>query len=203
VFGPLAGGHDPYTGAALKAPYPAVVIVSGSIQSSAEFYLWLAQDLAERGYVVLTFDVQGQGASETLPHQGQLPSCCTGVPSEQAANFLDGTEDAIGFFLSASNPLAGLVDHSPDRATVTPGRTTRLAIIGHSTGAVTVSYLQGVDQRVETAVALDKLTATPASITEDGALLGSLPGPVRPVVPALALQAEYGFAPQPYWLADC
>ena len=79
-------------------------------------YWWLAQDLAERGYVVLTYDVQGQGTSETLPHAApveDLPYCdlaaapkpgeqspCPGVPSQQTANFVYGTEDAIDFFLS-------------------------------------------------------------------------------------------------------
>jgi hypothetical protein len=76
-------------------------------------------------------------------------------------------------------------------------------VIGHSTGAVTVSYLQGVDPRIEVGVALDKVTATPAAISDDQAELGSLPGPVVPRVPTLGVQAEYGFEPQPYFLANC
>ena len=44
-------------------PYPGVVITTGSVQGSERMYWWLAQDLAERGYVVLTYDVQGQGTS--------------------------------------------------------------------------------------------------------------------------------------------
>src|SRR3954452_12313076 len=72
VFAPLPGAKDPYTGAALKPPYPGVVITTGSVQGSERMYFWLAQDLAERGYVVLTYDVQGQGRSETLPHQGPI-----------------------------------------------------------------------------------------------------------------------------------
>src|SRR4051795_8288460 len=66
VFAPLPGAHDPYTGKALKAPYPGVVITTGSVQGSERMYWWLAQDLAERGYVVMTYDVQGQGRSETF-----------------------------------------------------------------------------------------------------------------------------------------
>ena len=236
VFAPLPGAHDPYTGVALHGPYPGVVIVTGSIQASAGNYAWLAEDLAERGYVVMTFDVQGQGSSETLPHQGQdpnLPSCnpvgpqgagqvtsCDGVPSEQNQNFVDSTENAISFFLStpsapyanpdagtlkvnAYNPLWALFNRSHYTASYTPGRTTRLALIGHSTGAVIASYLQGVDPRIETVVTLDKLTATPNAIADDQAELGSLPGPVVPKVPALAVQSEYGFEPQPYFEANC
>jgi hypothetical protein len=78
LFSPLAQARDPYTGLRLVPPYPSVVIVTGSIQASAGVYRWLAEDLAERGYVVLTFDVQGQGQSETTAHNGTLD----GVPSE-------------------------------------------------------------------------------------------------------------------------
>ncbi len=234
LFAPLPGARDPYTGAALPSTMPGVVIVTGSLQASANMYSWLAEDLAERGYLVLTFDVQGQGRSGTLPHQGPdpaLPGCgtsvpageatpCSGVPSEQQQSFDGDAEDAIDFFLStpsspyantadgsssldAYNPLWQLFDRTPDPATLTPGRTTRLALIGHSTGAVTVSYLQGVDPRVEAAVAFDKITATANAISDDEALLGALPGPVVPVVPTLGIQSEYGFEPQPYWEASC
>ena len=39
-------------------------------------------------------------------------------------------------------PAAGRLRPLPRHATVTPGRTTRLAVIGHSLGALAVSYLQ-------------------------------------------------------------
>ncbi|MHB1853685.1 MAG: alpha/beta fold hydrolase [Acidimicrobiales bacterium] len=233
LFAPLAHARDPYTHLPIAYPLPGVVITTGSIQASAGVYSWLAEDLAERGYLVLTFDVQGQGTSETFPHQGPdagLPGCgssattgqataCAGVPSEQQMNFDEDTEDAITFLLSspahpypktptaapvaAYNPWWQFFDHSPDRHTATPGRTTRVALIGHSTGAVTTSYLQGVDPRIEAAVALDKITATPGAISDDQAELGSLPGPVVPKVPILGMQSEYGFEPQPYWEASC
>ena len=63
------GARDPYTGTVLRGPFPGVVITEGSVQGSEGMYRWLAQDLAERGYVVLTYDVQGQGGGETLPHE--------------------------------------------------------------------------------------------------------------------------------------
>jgi hypothetical protein len=68
-----------------------------------------------------------------------------------------------------------------------------VAIIGHSLGAAAVSYVQGVDPRVETVVALDKLSST-GSFAQDQK--------VTPVVPALAVQSEYGFNVQPYWMAN-
>ena len=45
------------------------MITEGSVQGSEGMYRWLAEDLAERGYVALTYDVQGQGGGETLPHE--------------------------------------------------------------------------------------------------------------------------------------
>ncbi|WP_183408098.1 alpha/beta fold hydrolase [Nocardioides pocheonensis] len=212
VYAPLAGATDPYTGARLTGPFPGVVITPGSVQGSEGMYTWLAEDLAERGYVVLTFDVQGEGTSETLPHTtgGVFPFCnpfaapvdgnvlgCPGVPFQQLANFTTGTEDALDFFLSPADPYAALLDRSPDRAGVTPGRTTRIALIGHSMGAFAVSKLQATDPRVETVVALDKLA---------GPSFPALPGAGdnadnRPVVPALAVQSEYGFTVAPYPLS--
>ena len=200
------------------------------MQGSEGMYEWLAQDLAERGYVVLTYDVQGQGTSETFPHQGSpidqdaLPFCnpfatpgdgemsgCPGVPSQQLSNFVVGTGTrstsspppparhyrnprAAGADVTAFNPYWRLFDRSPDPHPATPGRTTRIAIIGHSMGAAAVSKVQGTDRRVAAVVALDKLTG-PGS---DGPLDGT--GNV-PVVPALAVQSEYGFTVSPWFLS--
>jgi dienelactone hydrolase len=212
VYAPRHGATDPYTGQPLTGPYPGVVITPGSIQGSEGMYVWLAQDLAERGYVVLTYDVQGEGTSETLPHTtgSAFPFCnpfaepvdgnvsgCPGVPFQQLANFTTGTEDALDWFLSPSNPYAGQLDRSPDLQTVTPGRTTRIAVVGHSMGAFAVSKLQATDERIEAVVALDKL-AGPSSPALPGA--GSN-ADNRPVVPALAIQSEYGFTVTPYFLS--
>lgn len=226
VYRPARRATDPYTGKKIRGPYPGVVITTGSVQGSEAMYEWLAQDLAERGYVVLTYDVQGQGDSETLPHESgeQFPFCdptaepregettgCPGVPSQQLSNFVVGTRNAIDFFMSTPekpyanpgsagvevdghNPFWKSFDRSRDPRTDTPGRHTRLAIVGHSMGASAVSKVQGTDRRVMAVVALDKLTGPDSS----GALDGS--GNV-PVVPALALQAEYGFAVTPYTMS--
>ena len=228
VYRPRPGARDPYTHRRLRGPFPGVVITPGSVQGSEGMYVWLAQDLAERGYTVLTFDVQGQGRSETLPHDGPvsaLPFCnpfaeprdgesygCPGVPFQQLSNFVVGTEDALDFFTATPrkpyrnprsagarvdrfNPYWRSFDRSRDRRTATRGRTTRLAIIGHSMGARAVSQVQGTDRRVATVVALDKLAGR-------GSFASSVAGnPTRPRVPALAVQSEYGFTVAPYTLA--
>lgn len=220
VHAPLPRARDPYTGKRLRGPFPGVVITTGSVQGSERMYTWLAQDLAERGYVVLTYDVQGQGTSETFPHENEqfsaLPFCnpfsepkdqeafgCPGVPAQQPSNFVHGTTDALSYFLStprrryrgAFNPYWGLFDRRKDRRTATRGRTTRVAIVGHSLGAFAISYVQGVDRRVQTAVALDKLSGS-----EGGGTRGAETPPVKPRVPALAVQSEYGFTVNPYFL---
>ncbi|WP_081682835.1 alpha/beta hydrolase [Marmoricola sp. URHB0036] len=228
VYRPKPGARDPYTGEVLRGPFPGVVITEGSVQGSEGMYRWLAQDLAERGYVVLTYDVQGQGGGETLPHapvpggeSNALPFCnpfatpqdgeqfgCPGTPAQQLSNFVVGTEDALSFFtstpsqhyanprsegaqVSAFNPYWQQFDRSVDTRTVTPGRTTRIAIIGHSMGAAAVSKVQGTDKRVEAVVALDKLTGPGSSGPLDGS--GN-----KPVVPGLGMQSEYGFTVSPY-----
>ena len=228
VYRPRPGARDPYTGEVLRGPFPGAVITEGSVQGSEGMYRWLAEDLAERGYVVLTYDVQGQGGGETLPHEpvpggtsNALPFCnpfatpqageaygCPGAPAQQLSNFVVGTQDALSFFtstpshhyanprsegaqVSAFNPYWQSFDSTPDRRTATPGRTSRIAIIGHSMGAAAVSKVQGTDRRVATVVALDKLTGPGASGPLDGS--GN-----KPVVPALALQSEYGFTVSPY-----
>lgn len=222
VYGPPPGARDPYTDRELRPPFPAVVITTGSIQGSQGMYTWLAHDLAERGYIVLTYDVQGQGTSELLPHEAphpDLPFCnplaepepgeltgCPGVPFQQGANFVKGTEDALDFMLATPerayenpqagsarvddfNPLWRRIDRRRDPDPLTPGRDRRVAIVGHSLGAAAVSHVQGTDERVMAAVALDKLG--------NGGMFGL---EVEPQVPALAVQSEYGFNVAPYWM---
>lgn len=226
VYRPKKNARDPYTGRKLKGPFPGVVFTEGSVQGAEGMYEWLAQDLAERGYVVLTYDVQGQGQSETLPHQNNnaLPFCnpfaepqddemlgCPGVPSQQLSNFVVGTRDALSFFTSTPqrgyrnpgsagasvnrfNPYWRQFDRSRDRRTATPGRNKRIALIGHSLGAAAISKVQGIDKRVAAVVALDKLAGAATTGPIDGT--GN-----RPVVPALAVQSEYGFTVSPWFLS--
>ena len=133
---------------------------------------------------------------------------CPGTPAQQLSNFVVGTEDALSFFTSTPskhyanprsegakvsdfNPYWQSFDRTADRRTATPGRTTKIAIIGHSMGAAAVSKVQGTDKRVAAVVALDKLTGPGASGPLDG-------NGNKPVVPGLGLQSEYGFTVSPY-----
>ena len=83
-----------------KGGYPGVVITDGSVQAYEELYFWAAEDLAEAGYMVMTYDVQGQGDSDLLPAGLPGPDDCSGVPYQQNYNFFQGAEDSLSFFLS-------------------------------------------------------------------------------------------------------
>src|SRR4029077_1378861 len=83
---------------------PGIVITTGSVQAPETMYWGLAATLAKHGYVVLTYDVQGQGRSDTL---GEAPDQQEGVPSQAGEPFYDGTEDGLDFLLSTpSQPYA-------------------------------------------------------------------------------------------------
>jgi dienelactone hydrolase len=199
VWAPKLPFADPVTGTATTGPLPGVVITTGSIQGFEEMYLWAAQGLAEAGYVVMTYDVQGQGQSETFGHQpdGSLwcnQDGCPGVPFQQAANFFEGTEEALVWFLSDRNPLRGLVDDA------------RLGLAGHSLGATAVSQVgnrevpvpddvfaaMGVepfDIDIDAVIGWDN-----ASVPETDAVTGQ---PLAPRVPTMGQNAEYFFNTTP------
>lgn len=74
----------------------------------------------------MTYDVQGQGYSETFGHRPDGPLWCDaeecpGVPFQQDANFFEGTEDALDWFVSDANPLRGLLDASADASAIGAG----------------------------------------------------------------------------------
>ena len=123
--------------------------------------------------MVLTFDPQGQGQSDTF---GESPDQNEGVPAQTDGRpFYDGTEDAINFFLSTPGaPVRAGAElqhgHQPRgqaaRRASRPGSTrpttrsgscsTRceLGLAGHSYGAAGVSYIAQWDPRVKAVVAL-------------------------------------------------
>jgi dienelactone hydrolase len=196
---------------------PGIVLTTGSVQAPEELYWGQAATLAKHGYVVLTYDVQGQGASDTL---GESPDEFEGVPSQAGQPFYDGTEDALDFLLSgtrdpyvprpsctsgtvhsakqerrvaegfnaAFNPLNDLVDES------------RIGIVGHSLGAAAVSFVGQRDPRVDAIVAWDDLG------TPDGGNFGvpecaSAPDTrTTPAItkPAVGISNDYGIAPTPF-----
>lgn len=169
--------------------YPGVVITDGSVQAYEELYYWAAQDLAAAGYMVLTYDVQGQGDSSLFGQD--CPGACTGVPYQQNVNFYQGAEDSLSFLLStpedpfggAFNPYARDLD------------TTRIGLAGHSLGAAAVSVVGQCDNRVTTLVAWDNLRRIANC---DGVTIPERYRTRKLInVPALAVTNDYGFTTQP------
>jgi dienelactone hydrolase len=208
------------------AKRPGVVITNGSVQADEQMYWYAAQALAKAGYVVLTFDPQGQGQSDTL---GVGKDLLEGVPAQTDGRpFYDGTEDAINFFLSTPakpyEPVpsctSGTSHANKQRARVAAGFDAaynpfwqlldrdELGLAGHSYGAAGVSYIAQWDPRVGAVVAWDNLGGP-------GPQAGSVPGqkgslgekgcPADPSArttvpitkPGLGISADYGLPPLP------
>ncbi|HEY1595199.1 MAG TPA: hypothetical protein VGF74_07375 [Thermoleophilaceae bacterium] len=206
------------------AKRPGIVITNGSVQADEQLYWYAAQALAKDGYVVLTFDPQGQGQSDTV---GEAPDRGEGTPAQTDGRpFFDGTEDAIDFFLSnPSHPYepvpscysgtshaakqtrraaAGLdAAYNPFWKLLDPSR---LGIAGHSYGAAGVSYIGQWDPRVKAIVAWDNLakpdpnasTGASGGGPEEKGCVDSSQRTVPPVTkPALGMSADYFIPPEP------
>ncbi len=184
-------------GAAPGDDLPGVVIETGSVQAPETLYWWFAQTLVRNGYVVMTYDVRGQGRSDNRDADGNPGS---NLDSDVFATdlvdsielFLSTPDDPYpnelsraGVTLATHNPFWDVVDHD------------RLGIVGHSLGATGVSVVQGMDpwpgrvldeNPVDVAVAWDNLSAS-----------GSLAGvSVTPRVPTMGQSADYGLTPTPF-----
>ena len=197
---------------------PGVVLTTGSVQAPEELYWTAAQALAKAGYVVLTWDVQGQGFSDT---NGEGVDRNEGVPSQAGQPFFDQTEDALDFFFStAANPYVprtscstGTSHDDKQRARLADGKasahnpfasildSSRVGIFGHSLGAGAVSYIGQIDPRVKAIVAYDDLRAQPATGAKAPftCASGSSPRPAKPAqgTPALGISNDYGIVPMP------
>jgi len=194
--------------ASVKGPYPSVVITTGSIQGYQQMYFWAAEGLAEAGYMVMTYDVQGQGNSDTLPAtctptaaELQSQQLCAGVPFQQSYNFYQGAEDALNWFLSTpaapySSPAVSGDSYNPDYADVD---TAEVGIAGHSLGASAVSELGQCDPRVKAVVAWDNLATTsgPCASQIPAGLPSTAPVDPTNTTPALGINSEYFFNPEP------
>lgn len=129
--------------------FPGVIFTTGGSHAYRHLYSWVGEGLAEHGYVVLLYDVPGQGGSESfgtgpmgLPYPG--PVCNPGpVPSPCTYIFESAVKDSLDYFMSANNPLAGSIDSS------------KIGLMGHSIGAAYATNIGEADPRVKAIVNLD------------------------------------------------
>ena len=195
---------------------PGIVITTGSIQATEGMYQWLAQILARAGYEVFTFDVQGQGESEGFGHApGDKTPNTNGFPAQQQSVFVDGTIDAMRFFLSTpSSPYTPVGWSAADVAAAQAGRGPgeqldfvnpgygvldgkNLGIAGHSLGATAVSVVQQCSDKGQLWRTVPDCHGQSYPIRT---VIGfdALSGSVTPVVPGMDQEADgYFLNPQP------
>ncbi len=206
------------------AKRPAIVITTGSVQAPETLYWGQAATLAKHGYIVFTYDVQGQGRSDVL---GETPDTTEGVPSQAGQPFYDGTEDALDFLLSTpSEPYVPRLScgnanggtgtsHAPkqDRrvedslnAGFNPLHDlvdeSRIGIAGHSLGASAVSYVGQIDPRVDAITAWDNLRPPGDGGAFDApgcpSTPDSRPATISLTKPAMGISNDYGITQTPY-----
>ena len=114
-----------------KDPLPGVVY-SGGVLSAEPMYYWFAETMARAGYLVLTYDVSGQGRSE----------------GSSTGNAPEDLEDALDFFFSDRMPFADRLDPK------------RVGTAGHSMGAGAVQTVGPNGGRVKAISAQSDLRAT-------------------------------------------
>jgi dienelactone hydrolase len=135
----------------LDAPLPGVVY-SGGVISAQPMYYWFAQEMARNGYVVMTYDVSGQGRSE-------------GTSTGDAVADLRA---ALDFFVSDRNPLHRMLDRD------------RIGTAGHSMGAGAVQTVADHCGVVKAISAQSDLRATyPTSAAPEWACGPRRPVPVQ------------------------
>lgn len=166
---------------AAEGVFPVVSITPGSVQATEADYYWAGYALSEAGYLVLTFDAQGQGSSGTFGNEDLGPAerpTTDGVPFQQDPNFLAATVDAAEFVLATPakkhsrafandgangidvvNPYWRQVEYLEDG-------NANLGLAGHSYGARGVTFAQDPARNVTNVdhiraiVAWDNLEAT-------------------------------------------
>ncbi|HWI06021.1 MAG TPA: hypothetical protein VNT54_00720 [Solirubrobacteraceae bacterium] len=162
---------------------PGVILSVGDFQEPETALQWAAVTLAKHGYLVLTWDPQGHGESETFGEgehatrhvvEQQLGDLAPD-PSAVTADAVEQLQSALDYFTSEANPLRPLLDLD------------EIGLAGHSRGGVSSSLVAHRDERIDAVVGWDNVTL--------GGEMRQNPGdttsPVAPRVPLLGISADY------------
>ncbi|MDD5503126.1 MAG: alpha/beta fold hydrolase, partial [Candidatus Thermoplasmatota archaeon] len=125
----LPAGYD--INSPLSDRLPLLVFCQGVATNKEQYYGW-AQYMAKNNYIVYTFDVSGQGASE-------------GAGADTWAFRVNDTVDAITYMLYDS-PVKHCIDSQ------------KIGTFGHSMGGINVLEHQAVDDRVKAVVSAAPIT---------------------------------------------
>jgi hypothetical protein len=161
--------------------YPGVVITEGAAAPAALFY-WAAEGLAQYGYMVLTFDVGGQGQSDS-----------------DAGGTIQSTEDALNYFLSTpSQPHYGASGvqslYNPYWQSLDASK---IGQAGHSGGSIAGSWVGQCDSRVKTIVAWDDLLVVTPSQCAANVTVPAAYQATALHAPGLAITPDYFLTTQP------
>jgi hypothetical protein len=224
--GALISGHlwAPLPGRGRSAHrMPGVVIVNGDL-APEPIYWYAAQAIARSGYVVMTFDPQGHGASDTfgagtdrLRHVAtQQAAGSDGIERPADQDAAEQTRDALRFLLSGpTRPYLPKRTPGHARPADSPGRIKQrdLASAGNAdrydplrglldpTRIGLAGHSRGADA-VSIVGSRDRRIG--AIVAWDNLLSETAPDPaghsqkLRPQTPALGMSADYYENPQPY-----
>jgi len=185
------------------------------MQATEQMYWWAAQVLAKAGYVVVTFDAQNQGRSDTF---GEGEDRFDGVPTQATlTTFFDHTQDTLDFALSRPDKAfcprksrSGTSHCGKQRQRVREGTATahnpmwrlvdrhRVGLAGHSYGADGASWIGQQDRRVDAVVGWDNLCNPTEDPESPAACRTSGQGSPPPRVPSLGISGDYPGTPSPY-----
>jgi hypothetical protein len=196
-------------GSEAPGPRPGIVITTGGL-ASEQTYWWAAQALAEAGYVVMTYDVQNQGSSETFarPPGEPLPTAEGSEAFQDNMNFQRAKIDALRFFLSTGDEPYVPLGWSADDVEAATNRGERLdfvnpawgvldrehiGIAGHSNGAFASTVVQQCSDEAELWRELEICGGRSYPIRGVVAWdrLQSTTGGVEAVIPAMDQRADY------------
>jgi dienelactone hydrolase len=202
---------------------PAVLLVNGDL-APEQVYWYAAEVLARHGYVVMTYDPQGHGHSDTVGAgvdaqrhvdvQQQAACDCVEVAANQDAS--EQAEDALDFLFSsrrrpyvpdrpfdestpASQPTPGQAKQTQQAAAgdVDAGNPLRRLIDGGRVGIA--GHSRGA---FAASIVGSRDRRIEAIVAWDNLLGGANPDltdrSVKPRVPALGMSADYYEAPEPY-----